>query len=163
MSSLEGAFVSAISCGRRRLVCCRMNDAVRSHCRATFGSQCKRFSPGIVATAVATNSAYDSPRPKEFKTTATKWKQHGRRIDVAYEAVPKPWYEEALDAGVKFKSYTEQYIDSLGVFGEAIIGVLAAVAAQVGVQKYGREPGAPGFLIFAREALAHFHLSPPSA
>lgn len=34
------------------------------------------------------------------------------------------------DVGVKFKSYTEQYIDSLGVFGEAIIGVLAAVAAQ---------------------------------
>jgi DNA invertase Pin-like site-specific DNA recombinase len=34
------------------------------------------------------------------------------------------------DAGVKFKSFTEQYIDSLGVFGEAIIGVLAAVAAQ---------------------------------
>jgi DNA invertase Pin-like site-specific DNA recombinase len=34
------------------------------------------------------------------------------------------------DAGVKFKRYTEQYIDSLGVFGEAIIGVLAAVAAQ---------------------------------
>jgi DNA invertase Pin-like site-specific DNA recombinase len=34
------------------------------------------------------------------------------------------------DAGVKFKSCTEQYIDSLGVFGEAIIGVLAAVAAQ---------------------------------
>jgi DNA invertase Pin-like site-specific DNA recombinase len=34
------------------------------------------------------------------------------------------------EAGVKFKSYTEQYIDSLGVFGEAIIGVLAAVAAQ---------------------------------
>jgi len=34
------------------------------------------------------------------------------------------------DNGVKYKSYTEQYIDSLGVFGEAIIGVLAAVAAQ---------------------------------
>ena len=34
------------------------------------------------------------------------------------------------DTGVKSKSYTEQYIDSLGVFGEAIIGVLAAVAAQ---------------------------------
>jgi DNA invertase Pin-like site-specific DNA recombinase len=34
------------------------------------------------------------------------------------------------DAGVKFKSYTEQYIDSLGVFSDAIIGVLAAVAAQ---------------------------------
>jgi DNA invertase Pin-like site-specific DNA recombinase len=34
------------------------------------------------------------------------------------------------DLGIKFKSYTEQYIDSLGTFGEAIIGVLAAVAAQ---------------------------------
>jgi len=34
------------------------------------------------------------------------------------------------DAGVRFKSFTEQYIDSLGVFGDAIIGVLAAVAQQ---------------------------------
>ena len=32
--------------------------------------------------------------------------------------------------GIKFKSYTEQYVDSLGVFGEAIIGILAAVAQQ---------------------------------
>ena len=31
------------------------------------------------------------------------------------------------DLGIKFKSYTEQYVDSLGVFGEAIIGILAAV------------------------------------
>ena len=30
--------------------------------------------------------------------------------------------------GINFKSYTEQYVDSLGVFGEAIIGILAAVA-----------------------------------
>lgn len=34
------------------------------------------------------------------------------------------------DLGIKFKSYTEQYVDSLGVFGEAIIGILAAVAQQ---------------------------------
>jgi DNA invertase Pin-like site-specific DNA recombinase len=34
------------------------------------------------------------------------------------------------DHGIKFKSYTEQYIDSLGVFGDAIIGILAAVAQQ---------------------------------
>jgi DNA invertase Pin-like site-specific DNA recombinase len=34
------------------------------------------------------------------------------------------------DHGVKFKSYTDQYVDSLGVFGEAIIGILAAVAQQ---------------------------------
>ena len=42
-----------------------------------------------------------------------------------------PTYLRRLtDAGVKFKSYTEQYIDSLGAFSDAIIGVLAAVAAQ---------------------------------
>src|SRR5215469_716942 len=34
------------------------------------------------------------------------------------------------DLGIKFKSYTEQYVDSLGIFGEAIIGILAAVAQQ---------------------------------
>jgi len=34
------------------------------------------------------------------------------------------------DNGVRFKSYTEQYVDSLGVFGPAIIGILAAVAQQ---------------------------------
>ncbi len=34
------------------------------------------------------------------------------------------------DLGINFKSYTEQYVDSLGVFGEAIIGILAAVAQQ---------------------------------
>jgi hypothetical protein len=34
------------------------------------------------------------------------------------------------DAGVKFKSFTEQYVDSLGVFGDAIIGRLAAMVRQ---------------------------------
>jgi DNA invertase Pin-like site-specific DNA recombinase len=34
------------------------------------------------------------------------------------------------DNGIKFKSFTEQYVDSLGVFGPAIIGILAAVAQQ---------------------------------
>lgn len=32
------------------------------------------------------------------------------------------------DHGIKFKSYTEQYFDSLGGFAEAIVGVIAAVA-----------------------------------
>jgi DNA invertase Pin-like site-specific DNA recombinase len=34
------------------------------------------------------------------------------------------------DNGIAFKSYTEQYIDSLGVFSDAIIGILAAIAQQ---------------------------------
>jgi DNA invertase Pin-like site-specific DNA recombinase len=33
-------------------------------------------------------------------------------------------------SGVAFKSYTEQYIDSLGPFSEAIIGIIGAVAQQ---------------------------------
>jgi len=32
--------------------------------------------------------------------------------------------------GVKFKSYAEQYLDTLGSFGEAIAGLLAALAQQ---------------------------------
>ncbi len=34
------------------------------------------------------------------------------------------------DAGIKFKSYSEAYIDSLGVFSDAIIGIIAAIAQQ---------------------------------
>lgn len=33
-------------------------------------------------------------------------------------------------AGVRFKSYTEQYIDSLGPFSEAIVGIIGAIAEQ---------------------------------
>jgi DNA invertase Pin-like site-specific DNA recombinase len=34
------------------------------------------------------------------------------------------------DQGIAFKSYTEQYIDSLGAFSDAIIGILGAIAEQ---------------------------------
>ena len=33
-------------------------------------------------------------------------------------------------AGVAFKSYTEQYVDSLGPFSEAVIGLIGAIAEQ---------------------------------
>ena len=33
-------------------------------------------------------------------------------------------------AGVKYKSYTEQYIDSLGIFSDAIVGIIGAIAEQ---------------------------------
>jgi DNA invertase Pin-like site-specific DNA recombinase len=33
------------------------------------------------------------------------------------------YLQRLKDHGIKFKSYTEQYIDSLGVFGDAIIGI----------------------------------------
>lgn len=34
------------------------------------------------------------------------------------------------DYGVSYRSYTEQYLDSTGIFKEAVIGILAAVAKQ---------------------------------
>jgi len=40
------------------------------------------------------------------------------------------YLKQLADAGVKFKSFKEQYVDSLGVFGDAIIGLLAAMAQQ---------------------------------
>jgi len=40
------------------------------------------------------------------------------------------YLRQLTDAGVKVKSFTEQYVDSLGVFGDAIIGLLAAMAQQ---------------------------------
>jgi DNA invertase Pin-like site-specific DNA recombinase len=40
------------------------------------------------------------------------------------------YLRQLSDSGVKFKSFTEQYVDSLGIFGDAIIGLLAAMAQQ---------------------------------
>ncbi len=36
--------------------------------------------------------------------------------------------------GVNYRSFTEQYLDSTGIFKEAVIGILAAVAKQERVQ-----------------------------
>jgi DNA invertase Pin-like site-specific DNA recombinase len=44
------------------------------------------------------------------------------------------YLRQLSDMGVKFKSYTEQYVDTLGVFGEAIIGLLAAIAKQESIR-----------------------------
>lgn len=40
------------------------------------------------------------------------------------------YLRQLSDCDVKFKSFTEQYVDSLGIFGDAIIGLLAAMAQQ---------------------------------
>jgi DNA invertase Pin-like site-specific DNA recombinase len=40
------------------------------------------------------------------------------------------YLRQLTDAGVKYKSYTEQYLDTIGIFGEAIAGVLAMLAQQ---------------------------------
>lgn len=40
-------------------------------------------------------------------------------------------YLETLSGyGIRYRSYTEQYIDTLGPFGEAVIAILAAIAKQ---------------------------------
>ncbi len=38
--------------------------------------------------------------------------------------------ERLTDYGVNYRSFTEQYLDSTGIFKEAVIGILAAVAKQ---------------------------------
>lgn len=64
-------------------------------------------------------------------------------------------------AGVQFKSFTEQYLDSTGLFREAIIGFLAAIAKQERVRfseriKAGqaRSSKAPGRPALAEEIVA---------
>lgn len=44
--------------------------------------------------------------------------------------------------GVKWKSYTEQYIDSAGMFGEVIISLLAVLAKQESVRRSERATAA---------------------
>ena len=56
-------------------------------------------------------------------------------------------------AGVQFKSFTEQYLDSTGVFKDAIIAILAAIAKQervrfserikAGQARSAKKPGRP--------------------
>ena len=41
-----------------------------------------------------------------------------------------PATEATVGRSAKFKSLTEQHVDSLGIFGDAIVGLLAAMAEQ---------------------------------
>lgn len=38
--------------------------------------------------------------------------------------------QRLTDYGITYRSFTEQYLDSTGIFKEAIIGILAAIAKQ---------------------------------
>ena len=42
--------------------------------------------------------------------------------------------------GVQWKSFTEQYIDSAGMFGEVIISLLDVLAKQESVRRSERDP-----------------------
>lgn len=66
---------------------------------------------------------------------------HQRRFDVvifwALDRFSREGVTETLNylqklsaSGVQFKSFTEQYLDSTGIFKDAIIGILAAIAKQ---------------------------------
>jgi len=46
--------------------------------------------------------------------------------------------ERLTGYGVNYRSYTEQYLDSTGIFKEAVIGILAAVAKQERVRRSER-------------------------
>ena len=40
------------------------------------------------------------------------------------------YLRQLSDSGVKYRSFTEQYLDTIGIWGEAIAGVLATIAKQ---------------------------------
>ena len=50
--------------------------------------------------------------------------------------------EKLNSYGVDWKSYTEEYVDSCGIFREAIIGILAAIAKQERVRRSERAKAA---------------------
>lgn len=81
-------------------------------------------------------SKADRPQFKQMFLDA-----HQRRFDVilfwALDRFSREGVAETLSylqtlsvSGVQFKSFTEQYLDSTGIFKDAIIGILAAIAKQ---------------------------------
>jgi len=50
--------------------------------------------------------------------------------------------ERLTAAGVNWRSYTEQYLDSCGLFGDAVIGILAVIAKQERVRRSERASAA---------------------
>ncbi|MFC6225629.1 recombinase family protein [Hymenobacter artigasi] len=89
---------------------------------------------------------------------------HQRRFDVvlfwSLDRFSREGVRETLNhlqrldvAGVSFKSFTEQYLDSTGLFKEAIIAILAAIAKQeqarfserikAGQARSAKKPGRP--------------------
>lgn len=97
---------------------------------------------------------------------------HQRRFDVvlfwSLDRFSREGVTETLNhlqrlttTGVQFKSFTEQYLDSTGLFREAIIGFLAVIAKQERVRfseriKAGQAHSskAPGRLALAEEVVA---------
>lgn len=92
---------------------------------------------------------------------------HQRRFDVvlfwSLDRFSREGVTETLNhlqritaAGVQFKSFTEQYLDSTGMFREAIIGFLAAIAKQervrfserikAGQARSSKAPGRPALV-----------------
>lgn len=52
-----------------------------------------------------------------------RWSREGTRVTIRY-------MEQLESYGVNFKSYTEQYIDSCGIFKDVIISLLSTLAKQ---------------------------------
>jgi DNA invertase Pin-like site-specific DNA recombinase len=44
------------------------------------------------------------------------------------------YLQQLADSGVKYVSFTEQYVNTLGIFGDAIVGLLATIAKQEAVR-----------------------------
>ncbi|SHL25660.1 recombinase family protein [Hymenobacter psychrotolerans] len=98
----------------------------------------ERLGYSIYKEYLDTESGGKAERP-QFKQLFTD--AHQRRFDVvlfwALDRFSREGVIETLNhlqrlshSGVQFKSYTEQYLDSTGMFKDAIISILATIAKQ---------------------------------
>ena len=99
---------------------------------------CKRMNYEIYSEYVDEVSGGTSDRPAFLKLFADaskrkfdvvlfwsldRWTREGTRATIKY-------FEQLESYGVAFKSYTEQYIDSCGIFKDVIISLLSTLAKQ---------------------------------
>ena len=117
---------------------------------ALLRSYCDKQGWTIVGEYVDRKSGATAERP-QFKRLFLHARQ--RRFDIVmFWSLDRFSREGTLETlkhleklnsfGIDWKSYTEEYVDSCGVFREAIIGILAAIAKQERVRRSERAKAA---------------------
>ncbi len=75
----------------------------------------------------AFNAMFDAASRREFDCVLF-WSLDRLSREGVYETLQH--LQQLTSYGVNYKSYTEQYLDSCGIFRDAVIGILATVAKQ---------------------------------
>ena len=89
-----------------------------------------RVPPGAALDSKRSSRTRTSGSPRSSssgRSTASRARARARRSTTNY-------LHELESYGVGFVSYTERYLDSTGIFRDALIGLLAALANQEGIR-----------------------------